>query len=515
MTGPGVIPKLEPPTGMSESQPGLQESIATARSRIRLQRLVQTGGLALRILGAGLIVGVTAAFFFPKAAIAIGVVAAVLIVAALVWLAASWFQPVSDLAAARAVDSHFGLPDNALSSSELKTDAGAEWLRLQHEDTATRLKNLDWKSRWPIIWPKFSAAAGGAVLLLAAILATRIILLPSAEAAIPTTRADDAASIEEMLADWEKAAEMTDDPELKELVAELRPLRDELPKMNEREMLLALSKLENKLEALRDAASKDSMEASAGDMASALQNVDGMGALAAALRRKEFEKAAELAEKEGKKLDEKGAKIPGGADSASTQQQMSKASEKLSQSGQGQASEAMSQAREGAQNNNPSQMAKGMKALGQCLSKAGQSQAAKARLGLQLAQLGQCKGGMGQCEGQGAGMSLTVKLGQGKKGKGAGSEIDPNREKDATDLGSQRSQENLTGVASEGDSETETLSSDTPGSEAQRDGREAQFAKYEKLSQQAIADENLPPAYREAIRKYFEAIRPATEPIKQ
>jgi hypothetical protein len=500
---------------MPESQPGLQESIATARSRIRLQRLVHAGGLALRILGASLVVGVATAYLFPKAALVIGGIIVFLFAAALIALAVIWFRPVSDLEAARAVDSHFELPDNALSSAELNVDSGAGWVKLQQEDTASRLKNLDWKSRWPIIWPKFSAAAGGAVLLLAVLLAFRITFLPSAQAAIPDTRAEDAASIEEMLKDWEKAAEMTEDPELKELLAELQPLRDQLPKMNEREMLLALSKLENKLEALRDAASKDSMEASAGDMASALENVEGMGALAAALRKKEFQKAAELAEKEGKKLEEKGAKIPAGASDASTQQQMAKASEKLSQSGQGQASAAMNQTREGAQNKNASQMAQGMKSLGQCLSKAGQCQAAKARLGLQLAQLGQCKGGMGQCQNPGAGMSLVVKLAQGKNGKGAGSEIDPNREKDPTDLGSQRSQENLTGAAGEGESETETLSSDTPGSEAQREGRDAQFAKYEKLSQQAIADENLPPAYREAIRKYFEAIRPATEPIKQ
>jgi hypothetical protein len=332
---------------------------------------------------------------------------------------------------------------------------------------------------------------------------------------VNTNTTEDAAAIEEMLADWEKAAELTEDPELKQLLAELQPMRDDLKKMNEREMLLALSKLENKLEALRDAASKDSMEASAGDMASALENVDGMGALAAALRRKEFEKAAELAEKEGKKLDQKGAKIPSGAESASAQQQMAKASKKLSDSGQGQASAAMNQTREGAQNNNPSQMGQGMKGLGQCLSKAAQSQAAKSRLGLQLAQLGQCKGGMGNCEGNGMGMSLTAKLSESKNGKGAGSSSDPNREKDPTDLGSTRSLENLTGAAGEGESETETLSSDTPGSEAQREGRDAQFAKYEKLSQQAITDENLPPAYREAIRKYFEAIRPAAEPARQ
>jgi hypothetical protein len=499
---------------MPESQPGLQESLAMARSRIRRQRLVHAFGIALRALGVVLFLAVIGAWIFPKATVALSLLAAFAVLAAVAALAFAGLQPVSDLRAARAIDTHFRLPDNALSASELTSEAGENWLQLQRKDTAARLTNLDWKTSWPVVWPKFSAAAGVAVLLLSVLLAVRLAVLPPSAPVAESGANENAAALEEMLADWEKAAELTDDPELKELVAELQPLRDELPKMNEREMLLALSKLETKLEALRDAASKDSLEASAGDMAAALENVEGQGALAAALRRKEFERAAELAAKEGEKLSQKGAKVPAGADSASTQQQMARASEKLSQSGQEKAASAMNQAREGAKNQNASQMGQGMKQLSQCLSKAGQCQSAQARLGMQLAQLGQCKNGMGKCDGEGRGMSLTVRLSEQKgRGKGAGSEIDLDREKDPTDLGSQRSLEGLTGMAGAGESETETLASDSPGSEAPREGRNAQFAKYEKLSQQAVADENLPPAYREAIRKYFEAIRPATEPV--
>jgi hypothetical protein len=490
---------------MPESQPGLQESIASARSRIRRQRIVRVAGLALRALGGILIPLVLVAWLFPAAAVVCTVLAVLSLGAAVIALVAAWLQPVSDLEAARAIDGHFDLPDHTLSAAELKSDAGESWLRLQRADTAARLAHLDWKTRWPIVWPKFSAAAGTLAVLLAGLLVTRLAFLPPSATAAEAGPNEAAATVEEMLADWEKAAELTDDPELKELLAELQPLREELPKMNEREMLLALSKLESKLEALRDAASKDSLEASAGDMAAALENVEGMGALAAALRRKEFEKAAELAKTESEKLARKDAKIPSGADSSGTQQQMTRAAENLSQSGQLQAATAMKLTRDGARLQNASQMAQGLKELGECFGKAGQCQAAKARLGLQLAQLGQCKSGV--CDGKG--MSLLVSLSEAKNGEGAGSSIDPNREKPPTDLGSTRSLEGLTGMAGEGESEVETLNSETPGTEAPREDRQAQFAKYEKLSQQAIADENLPLAYREAIRKYFEAIRPA------
>lgn len=478
---------------------------------MRRQRLIRVAGLVLRGLAGLLAVALAAIWFFPQIATGVVIVLGLAVVVVLVLMASAWLRPISDHRVVRAVDSHFGLPDHTLSAAELQPEAGADWLRLQHADTAARLTNLDWKARWPVNWPKFSAAAGVAVFLLSALMVFRFAFLPVTATAAASGPNEDAAAIEEILADWEKAAELTEDPELKELLAELQPLRDQLPTMNEREMLLALSKLENKLEALRESAAKDSMETSAADMAAALENVDGMGALAAALRRKEFEEAAKLAEKEAQKLGEKGAKTPAGSDSASTQLQMSKASERLSQSGQPEAASAMNQTREGGQKKDPSEMSKGMAKLGQCLAKAGQCQSARARLGLQLAQLGECKGGMGQKpgEGMGRGMSLLPKLSQQKgKGRGAGSETDLDREKAATDLGSERSLEGLTGQAGEGDSQIETQTSDTPGSEAPREGRSAQFAQYEKLSQQAIADENLPLAYRESIRKYFEAIKP-------
>lgn len=492
---------------MAEFHPGLQESIAEARRRLRLQRAVSVAGLSLRVLAALLAVSLAAVWIFPQIALAVGVLVTGGLLGGVLAVAVAWFRPIEDSLAARAVDGHFGLPDHALSASELGGSAGGEWLKLQKDDTVERLRNLDWKGRWPISWPKFSAAAGVAAVLLAGLFALRVSHLPaSAIARTDAPRPEEAAAIEEMLQDWEKAAELTQDPELKELLAELQPMREQLPKMSEREMMLALSKLENRLEKMKEAASKDSMEASAGDMAAAFEDVEGMGALASALRRKDFEKAAELAEQQAEKLGKEGAKTPEGADGAAAQQKMSKAADKLSQTGQQKASSAMSQMRESAQKKDSSGMCKAMGQLGQSMAKAGQCKSAQGRLSLQLAQLGQCKDGM--CQGEGRGMSLMPKLSQEKGGKGAGSAVDPNREKDPTQSDAERSQENLTGLAGDGESQVENMSSDAPGSEAPRQGRNGQFAQYEKLSQQAITDENLPIAYRESIRKYFEAIKP-------
>lgn len=478
--------------------------------RMRVQRLMDWAGLSLRYVVAVLGVAVVVLLVFPSAGMVVSAALAFALTVWLVLLAAAWFRPVDTAKTVRVADAKFGLPDHTLTASELPAEDAAGWLRLQHEDTDARLRGVDWKTSWPLRWPRFSALAATAAVLLAGLLALRLtIFAPAAPVVVEQAGlVNEAAAVEELLKDWDKAAELTQDPELKDLLAELQPLREQLPKMDEREMLLTLSKIENKLEALRDAAGKESLEASAADMAAAFESVDGMSAMAAALRQKNFEKASKLAEKEAEKLSQPGAEIPKGADQAG--EQMSKAAQKLEKSGRAEAASAMQQVSQGAAKKDPAEMGKGMGQLGQCMSREASRQAAATRLGLQLAQIGQCKGGMGNKEGMGAGLSLMPKLSLMKSpgGKGAGSETDPNRFGDPTQAEAARTQENLTGALGEGESETETLSSDAPGGEAPRAGKTAQFAQYEKLSRQAIADESLPLAYRETIKKYFEAIRP-------
>jgi hypothetical protein len=496
---------------MSDCKSGFPHFLRMAVRRMRVQRLVTWAGYSFRVAVVLLVLALTGLLVFPQAgAVVVGMVG----LAVVLWLAAlasAWLWPVDEVKTVRTADARFGLPDHTLTSQELHSAEGVGWLRLQHEDTVSRLGNLDWKRAWPLRWPRFSKVAAVVVgVLLAALLALRLTdYVPAVPVRAESGLSEQAATVEELLKDWDKAAEELDDEELKNLLAELQPIREQLPKMDEREMLLALSKIENKLEALRDAASKDSLEAAAADMAAAFENVGGMNAMAAALRQKNFEKAAEQAEKEAEKLAQPGALTPKGADQAAAQQQMSKASQKLEKSGQSTAASAMQMARQSALKKDPAGMSQALEKLGQCMSREASRQAANKRLGLQLAQIGQCKGGMCDKEGMGQGLSLLPKLSTMKKpGKGAGSDTDLDRLKDPTRMDAARSEENLAGTAGEGESESENLSSDTPGGEVPRAGRSAQFAKYEKLSEQAIADESLPLAYREAIRKYFKAIRP-------
>jgi hypothetical protein len=67
----------------------------------------------------------------------------------------------------------------------------------------------------------------------------------------------------------------------------------------------------------------------------------------------------------------------------------------------------------------------------------------------------------------------------------------------------------ITGTAGEGPSETQTESTMDPHNEQTASSVNAsQFAAYEKLSEQATQDENLPVADRQMIKRYFQDIRP-------
>ena len=96
---------------------------------------------------------------------------------------------------------------------------------------------------------------------------------------------------------------------------------------------------------------------------------------------------------------------------------------------------------------------------------------------------------------------------------GAGSTVDPNRFGAQTQLDAGHQQMKITGTAGDGASETQTESTNNPHLEQTASSvNQTQFSAYEKLSEQATEDENLPVADRQMIKRYFEDIRPQSNP---
>ena len=129
-------------------------------------------------------------------------------------------------------------------------------------------------------------------------------------------QSEEAAPLEAVFKEWEE--EQAADPALRKLMEETRPLRERLlnPSAGEGERFADLHRLEEILAARQGELEARSPEAGAAAAAAALEPVEGMSALAAALRAKDFEKAGQRAGEAGAKLAS-AASAPAGAKAAS------------------------------------------------------------------------------------------------------------------------------------------------------------------------------------------------------
>jgi hypothetical protein len=238
-----------------------------------------------------------------------------------------------------------------------------------------------------------------------------------------------------------------------------------------------------------------------------------MSGLAAALQRKDFAAAREQATQAQEKYNTGAAKMPEGENAHTAANRLGDAAQKASNDAQ--ASSSLSQMQSSVSHKDGQGMAKGLDGLKNSLGQQAQRQAQSHNLGMQLAQLGQCKNGM--CNGAGSGMKMGLpQLSLAKslqQQHGAGSTVDPNRFGAQTQLDAGHQQMKITGTAGDGASETQTESTNDPHQEQTASSmNKAQFSAYEKLSEQATEDENLPVADRQMIKRYFEDIRPQSNP---
>ncbi len=410
------------------------------------------------------------------------------------------------------LDRQLGLADASISSSELSGEAPDEWRRKQLGHTISILENRSWNSFWPHRWPRLTGLATVALMAFGAVLLTAY--FAEKAAAQPTMTPFQQAQFKDLEAvfkDWDEAGRKFDDPELRKTLEELQPLREKMAQgqLTEKEAMIALSRVETKLEAARQQLMAKSLEPAAAELAAAFDPLQGMSAMSAALRRKDFAEAEKLAAEQAEKLGQPDAKLPDGAQDSTNQERMANTANNLQQRGQEAAAQALQQAQQGMKQGDPKKMGEGMNGLKQSFGNQAKRDAEKQRLSLQLSQMGQCKNCLGEGKCLAKGMSLIPKLAGKPGGKGAGSDTDLNRFGAETQLASNRTEEKLTGQLGEGDSETTTEKTTEKMREAASGARQASFHQYEKLSREAVEDESIPLAHRQAIRKYFELIRPA------
>ena len=210
-----------------------------------------------------------------------------------------------------------------------------------------------------------------------------------------------------------------------------------------------------------------------------------------------------------------GAKVPQDAASAEAAERLGKLSQQLGEKGNQGAQQATAQMGSGLQKNDASQTGQGLQELGRELAAQNARDAQKGSLAHQSRQTGAAKDSLASGENPNKGLSTVPRLvaqRAKKPGKGASADTDLNRNGAPTGLAADRPRETLSGKANEsGQSATPPVSTGAPTGEHPRAAAAAHFQAYEKLSEQAITDENIPLAHRQTIRRYFEAIRPAAD----
>ena len=419
------------------------------------------------------------------------------------------------------MDAHGKLPDSVLTAGDWENTAEDPWRERQRLETLRLLEKIDWRKAWAVHWPRFLWLPLASSLLLMLALGivqrnwleqTRSARLAEQQENAPVT-AEQLKPLEQVFQDWEDAQKIAPSPEMEELLKQLKPMRDQMAAgdLTEKQVLLKLNEVQARLQAAKDRLEASSLEPMAQTLADAVKDLDGMSGLAAALQRKDFTAAKDQAAQAQQKYDSGAAKMPEGENAQTAADRLGDAAQKAANDAQ--ASSSLGQMQNAVSKKDSSGMGKGLGGLKNSLAQQAQKQSQSHNLSLQMAQIGDCKNGMGNGSGIKMGppqLSLTKSL---QQQKGAGTTTDPNLYGAQTQLDASHQQMKITGTAGSGASETKTESTNDPHQEKTASGMNAaQFSAYQKLSEQATEDENLPVADRQMIKRYFEDIRPQANP---
>jgi len=414
------------------------------------------------------------------------------------------FHRGSQQQAAHLIDRHYDLKDGSISTLQFLHETDQDQVRrLQIHETESHLQQVDPAKCAPIAAPRSQVRwAMGLTMALAAILVGGNFIAPDvvARSTLPLAQTQSQQLREEIIPELEELAEQQQDPEIEKLIEELEEKLDEMENeaLDEADLMATLSEMEQSLAEARDALQLDMTDAMMKSLAAAIKPSDALQQAAKAMEAEQYEEASEQLESvDPKDISDKQRRAV--ADN------LKKMVAKLDPGQKGQLSQSISQLADGLEANNKKQCKSGLSKLAKACKKKGQCNKIGQCMSKQLNRLSQCKSQCrGQCQSNIASKSNSPST---KAGKAASGQPQGDR---ATELNSNRQQEQLTGTQGDGPSETEILQAPEGEQEAVR-----QYAKkYKQFRREAEAvldSEPLPMGHRETVRTYFEAIRPSNE----
>ncbi len=450
---------------------------------------------------------------FPAAALWAGFAWLLFVLAAVVVALAAALRTVAPEVLLRDVDRSLGTADLALTASDTAVDG--HWRRILRSRLEPRLREMDPRRVWPARWNRRQKIwLAGAALMGSTIWLGAAAWGPGGAPEPAPVRAEETSALEEILADWEEAADHVEAEEFQAAFAELEELREspDLAEHSPEERMEWLARAEALLEKHRAAANAESIAEHAGALSDLLEAVEGLSGAAAALRRGEFGEAATAMREE----TAAGATPPEGARAEAFQRAAGTLGEKARRQDRNDLADALDRMSEAAAAGDPREWKEGSEELAACFSRQSARDKALRMMRAQMDQLNARKMSLAGMETPEAPSLRSLLAGFGEQsgeqpgGSGIGSGGGPDPLGAETDPLAATETLSLAGAPGEGDSTTEVLRSAEGTEEAGGPMRVASPGEYQQLSTQAVRDESLPAAHRETIRRYFEAIRPRT-----
>ena len=480
------------------------EKIRKVRRRLNVQR---TFKMLARFLFCGMILCVP--LFVVDSFIATFDISPIV----LIWVAlgistigiiASLFRPINLQTAAQTIDAKASLKDRAASGLEFMQQQTDEVLTaLQLKDASDRLEKVPASEVVSYSIPRETKFA--ALVIVMALAFSYIEFFTPAEA--PATldfSPQIAAEADHLLEQIERVEEEAEQTGLEDVVEEIKERILELKKENitPKEALAKLTEIDAALQSqmnLEDVAKMDALLQSLGEQFAENPNLSDFGQ---ALKSGQYEKSAERLFKFSQKLK---------SFNPEQRQNVSDAIERGGSSLQGTQCDSLG-----------TDLAQAGRALGksdlkiankklldaaQKLSDCAGTKKCNSLLAMLKAQCQACKAGIaGACAGNG-----------NRSANGIGTATDTNPLGALTTLDSSLQLERITGVQGDGDSTieeiTQTLVTEDPEAAGKQtvESYEEAYTKYQKFSEDALAQEQIPLGYKFYVKRYFESIKPNEE----
>ena len=407
-------------------------------------------------------------------------------------------------AAASAVDAHYKLKDRAITALDFAAKADPSVMHtLQVQDAEAHLTQVKAGEVIPFRIPRTFAYA-------ATLLGVAVALLLWPVANNKTAKAGLAAPLPGIVAEAERAAERLKEldelaksehnAELEKLVKELMEKTEEMkqPGVDLKEALAKLSEMQAAIAAEQAKYNVGLVDGQLQSLGAAMQAAEATDAAGQALQDGKFDQAAKELEKlETPPIDKKETKT--------LEEKLKHVANSMGEVGLGQMSGAATEMAEATKGGNKAKFQKATKTLANMSKSHAGRRRIKQLLDQELDALDESKAGNSESE-----FAMRGKRPEKSNSPSQdwGATTSGNVLGDKTKLQATRKVEEITGTPGEGPSEMETTHSPEGKQKAARAYKD-NYQKYKKMSEDVLDSEPIPLGHRQAIRKYFELIRPA------